>query len=149
MVGTSKGLKNAIDDNAEKIIRHVNTFAKQIEWNDMDRKEGKKQFTELIEAAGQACCINEFQLYITYKGSKEGTRKIWGNLVKPFNDQINSLMDEVAVAIENILESKENEREHIRLEVLKRFCGYLMWRTHADIETAKKTYTPPKGGARR
>ena len=35
-----------------------------------------------------------------------------------------------------IKEIKENN-ETVKLEILKRFCGYLMWRTHSDIQSGK------------
>ena len=125
---TAASLKNEIDERAPQIIEHVNGFAKQHFEIITKTRDGKKQFVDLVEAASQACCIDEFKLYIKYKGAKEGTRKLWGNLANPFNEKIDELMRTVANEI-----AEGNDTETVKLEVLRRFCGYLMWRTHADI----------------
>jgi len=119
-------LKNAIDNRARDIIKLVNAFAQQHHDAITRTRDGKKQFVDLVEAAAQACCIDEFKLYIKYKGAKEGTRSLWGGLANPFNARIDKLIKDVADKI-------EEGDETVRLEVLKRFCGYLMWRAHADI----------------
>ena len=126
MTETRAALKNAIDDRARDIIDLVNDFAKQNGDTITKTRDGKKQFVDLVEAASQACCIDEFKLYIKYKGAKEGTRSLWGGLANPFNAKIDKLMETVADKI-------EKDNEIVKLEVLRRFCGYLMWRAHADI----------------
>jgi len=118
--------KEAIDQKAPQIINLVNEFA-TMNFDTITRtRDGKKQFVDLVEATGQACCIDEFKLYVKYKGAKEGTRSLWGNLANPFNAKIDELMTTVADEI-------EKNSEPLKLEVLKRFCGYLMWRELADI----------------
>ena len=119
-------IRKSIDDEARSIIRLVNGFVDQHFDTITKTRDGKKQFVDLVEAAAQACCIDEFKLYVKYKGAKEGTRSLWGGLANPLNARIDKLMEDVADKID-----KGNET--VRLEVLKRFCGYLMWRALADI----------------
>jgi hypothetical protein len=119
-------LKQDIDKQAHIIIKLVDEFAKQHNDAITKTRDGKKQFVDLVEASAQACCIDEFKLYIKYKGAKEGTRSLWGGLANPFNAKIEKLIEDVANKI-------DKDSEIVKLEVLKRFCGYLMWRTHADI----------------
>ena len=126
MAESRAALTKSIDEKAGDIIAVVNGFAKQNYGTITRTRDGKKQFVDLVEAAAQACCIDEFKLYIKYKGAKEGTRSLWGNLANPLNASIDKLMEGVADKIE-----KDNET--VKLEVLRRFCGYLMWRAHADI----------------
>jgi hypothetical protein len=127
MMENGAELKKAIDDRSHEIIEFVKLFAKQsYEIFVKDKNGGKKQFTELVTASAQACCVEEFKLYITYKGSKKGTEGLWKNLSNKFNKIIDDLMLKVADDI-------KKDDEAVRLEVLKRFCGYLMWREHADL----------------
>jgi len=124
-------LKKAIDGKAPEVIKLVDELAKKPQYrkpigSSGGKKGGKRQFTDLVAAAAQACCIDEFKLYIKYKAAKEGTRGVWYDLADPFNAKVDDLMKTVADEI------KQND-ETVRLEVLKRFCGYLMWRAHADI----------------
>ena len=127
MVESRVVLKESIDERAKDIIAIVNEFAKTYsEIITSSSETRKKQFVDLVEAASQACCVDEFKLYIKYKGAKEGTRSLWGNLANPFNARIDALIEKVADEI-------DKDNEDVRLEVLRRFCGYLMWRTHADI----------------
>jgi len=138
---TNQVLNKAIDDSTEEIIKLVDEFAKEnsakiVGTHDKkkDGKAGKRQFTDLVEAAGQTCCINEFKLYIEYKGSKKGTSNLWDGLAKPFNKKIDDLMVVADKIIKSVrAENEDIEDERVKIEVLKRFCGYLMWRTHADI----------------
>lgn len=136
---TLASLKKSIDEWTPAIIALVNGFANQhfdaiTRTRDGKKQDGKKQFVDLVEAAAQACCIDEFKLYIKYKGAKEGTRSLWGGLSNSFNVKIDELMKEVADKIEKAIGNLQAmDSEIIKLEVLKRFCGYLMWRTHADI----------------
>ena len=117
--------KKAIDNEVPSIIALVNEFSKNNHGTITKTRDGKKQFVDLVEASGQACCIDEFKLYIKYKGSKDGTRSLWGGLADPLIVQIDELI--------KIANKIEDNNENVKLEVLKRFCGYLMWRTHADI----------------
>jgi len=126
MAESRVALKKSIDEKASEIIALVDGFSKQYHEEITRTRDGKKQFVDLVEAAAQACCIDEFKLYIKYKGAKEGTRSLWGGLASPFNARIDKLMKDVADSID-----KDNET--VKLEVLRRFCGYLMWRAHADI----------------
>ncbi|MCL2426607.1 MAG: hypothetical protein FWD05_09760 [Oscillospiraceae bacterium] len=118
-------LTKAIDNFAPKIIEKVNNFVKAFE-KDI-KNNGKRQFIELVEAAAHACCVDEFKLYIAYKGSKSGTEKLWTRaVVNLFNKTIDDLCKDIADQIK-----KDNEL--VRLAVIQRFCGYLMWRTSAII----------------
>jgi len=126
MTEPGAALKVTIDEKGRDIVKLVNEFADQHFDTITKTRDGKKQFTDLVEAAAQACCIEEFKLYIKYKGAKEGTRSLWGGLAYPFNLMIEKLIREVANKI-------DEDNEAVKLEVLKRFCGYLMWRAHADI----------------
>lgn len=135
MSGKGVTLKAAMDRKAPDMIKSVNRFADLHRDAITKTKDGKRQFVDLVEAAGQASCVEEFKLYIQYKGSKDGTRGLWGKLAAPFNEAISELMVNVGnEAAKNICQTgAEEEKEYVRLEVLRRFCGYLMWRVHADI----------------
>jgi len=87
--------KIAIDKKAPQIIGLVNEFATKHFNTITQTRDGKKQFVDLVEAAEQACCIDEFKLYVKYKGAKEGTRSLWGNLANPFNAKIDELITTV------------------------------------------------------
>ena len=132
----SISLKVMIDNKAPEIIALVNKFADQHYKTIIAQREVKKQFVDLLEASAQICCIDELKLYIKYKSSKEGTRSLWGNLATPLCITIDELIDNVASDIakdEQFAKDKTIKAETINIEVLKRFCGYLMWREHADV----------------
>ena len=137
MTVISATLKNKIDKQASNIIKLVDEFAKQHFDAITKTRDGKKQFTDLVEASSQASCIDEFKLYIKYKAAKEGTRSLWGGIANPFNAKIDKLIENIAKKIEEDDEivklEIDKDDEIVKLEVLKRFCGYLMWRAHADI----------------
>ncbi len=148
---TKAKIKTAIDYKAVKMINIIKenfTFdpdkpldeSPSSYQNVIEKKEGKRQFIDLIEASSQACCIDEFKLYIEYKGSKEGTKKVWAGYAKIFNEVIKELMDEIADKIVEELKQAtvEVDTEIVRLEVLQRFCGYLMWHASADFSRKHK-----------
>ena len=129
-------LKNSIDTRAPEIIALVNKFADQHNKTIMEQRDVKNQFVDLVEASAQICCIDEFKLYVRYKSSKKGTRALWSKLARPLCLIIDELINKVAVniaQIEQIAKDKTLKTETINIEVLKRFCGYLMWRVHADV----------------
>lgn len=132
---TKVSLKKAIDKEVPKIINSVIAFASRHREAITRTRDGKKQFNDLVEASAQACCIDEFKLYIKYKGAKEGTRSLWGGLATHFNSAIDELMKQVEDNISNGIDKDKYQVDHetVRLEVLRRFCGYLMWRANADI----------------
>ena len=130
-------------ERAAEIVRRAEAFAEEqkesIRGHVRDEKkgEGKRQFNSLVEAAAQTCCIDEFKLYIAYKGAKEGTRGIWKELTIPFNQEVDGLRGlatDLVKDSDGVLESKDMEDVH--LEVLRRFVGYLMWK--ANILIAEK-----------
>ena len=136
MNGTVESLKGMIDNKAKVILHLVKKFADQNYKKIMDISYVSKQFNELVEASAQASCIDEFKLYIRYKGAKEGSRNLWSSISIPFNATVDELMNDVANVIINEYKAANDnakDEESIKLAVLNRFCGYLFWRVHADV----------------
>ena len=136
MSGTVESLKGMIDDKAKDILRLVKKFADQNYKKITDIRDVRKQFNELVEASAQASCIDEFKLYVRYKGAKEGSRNLWADISMPFNATVDELMKDVANVIINeykVAKDDAKDAEFIKLAVLNRFCGYLFWRIHADV----------------
>jgi hypothetical protein len=86
-----------------------------------------------LEAAAQAVAIDEFKLYLAYKGAKEGTRSLWAGLAAPFNveaDRLSELTDENPETL------TEEEKQQMHIELLRRFTGYMMWKANVLIRRA-------------
>lgn len=103
------------------------------------KDDGKRQFTDIMEAAKSASCIEEFQLYISYKKAKGKGRDIWSNLAIPLNSQIDQLGE---IADKILLEAKQGygialEKAEVHLELLKKYTGYLMWQANVLLEQSQ------------
>jgi hypothetical protein len=93
---------------------------------------GYKQFADILMACRKATCVDEFKLYILYKGSKENSA--WGrwlgekSLSKYLNDLIDGRLKEIAQEIAAKKElGAEDDFDDIYLAVLEKFLGYLYW----------------------
>jgi hypothetical protein len=129
-------LEAKIDEKAPELVRRVIAFSDKNAGRIANSgKNGKKQFNDIMEAAGQACCVEEFCLYVSYKGSKEGTKPMWGDLADPFNKEVAALRQLARAFYPSGADERTIEKAH--LELLKRFTGYLMWKANVMIENQK------------
>lgn len=145
---------------AEKVLkRETNTILKEIERlmtedgvgevltgemknsqeKGKDKKQGKvpgrKQFIMLMEAAGEASCIEELLLFLSYQKSKNHG---WGSLCDNQKDIAQNLVDSFMKVQDEIFGSivkeagakkicEEDERI-LRLEIAEKYMGYLYWK---------------------
>jgi uncharacterized protein YutD len=115
--------------------------AKKLFFNTNSLKESaKKQFSDVLEASLQSSGIEEFKLYILYKTTKSGTEKMWkeNRLGDKLLESINTIcrfeiVSEIRKKTE--LTSEEYTDKRIKLDILRRFMGYVMWQ--GNIEVAK------------
>ncbi|HEX3047945.1 MAG TPA: hypothetical protein VHY08_24550 [Bacillota bacterium] len=99
--------------------------------NDRDNI-GYKQFADILMACRRAYCVNEFKLYIAYKGSKDNSswrqeldrKSLSEHLNELITTQLKKLADEIA---DKKLPAIEESFEDIYLAVLDKFLGYLYW----------------------
>jgi len=110
-------------------------------------QNGKKQFNDLMEAANKASSLDELELYIAYKGAKEGTRGMWEKLSGPTIRQIKKggELEDITLKVQKYARDKHKEdfslddiHDDIHMEVVRRFTGYLMWQANIMIEQDKK-----------
>jgi hypothetical protein len=97
-----------------------------------EKEMGYKQFADILMACRKATCVDEFKLYIAYKGSKEGSA--WGKKLdeRSLSDHLNDLIDGRLKKIAQEIANKEKfgskeSLEDIYLAVLDKFLGYLYW----------------------
>ena len=108
-----------------------------------NERNGKKQFNDFMEAANKTSSLAELELYIAYKGVKEGTRGMWNTLAEPTIGQIKKggELEYISLKVQEYARDKHKEEfslDDIHLEVVRRFTGYLMWQANIMIEQAKK-----------
>lgn len=103
-----------------------------IKGNDEKDIIGYKQFADILMACRRANCIDEFKLYIAYKGSKDTSS--WGQkldnktLSEHLNDLISDKLKDIAKGIyDQKVPSIKESFEDIYLAVLEKFLGYLYW----------------------
>lgn len=103
-------------------------------------KPGRTQFNSLMDAAGEASCIEELMLFLSYQVSKkEGWEKKCANNESIAKNVVNSFLniqDTIYPCIQkeygvNVI-SYDDERV-LRLEIAEKYMGYLYWR--ATIES--------------
>ncbi len=96
---------------------------------------GRKQFEILMKAAGEAACIEELLLYLSYQKSKDSGwnakcrdgEDVAKKLAKSFmkiQDEIYKMIEQKAGA-DKI--NSEDERL-IRLQIAEKYMGYLFWK---------------------
>lgn len=137
---------------AEKVLkRKTNVFLKEIDdlmtengvgtilartnVSKKDRAPGRSQFKALMDAAGEASCIEELLLFLSYQESKDGGWKNIcsnkKNIAKNLTDSFMKIQDIIYADIVDEAKEKEisSEDERIlRLEIAKKYMGYLFWK---------------------
>lgn len=156
---------------AEKVLkRETNQFLKEIERfmeedgvgkllaskeNDhQDNGEGKKQpkvpgrtqFERLMNAAGEASCIEELLLFLAYQRSKNGgweaicshgediAKKLADSFLRVQKDVYKVIEDDIYKAMEHEdwAEKIEDDDERLlRLMIAEKYLGYLYWKVSA------------------
>lgn len=134
----------------EKVLkRETNTFLDEIERlmtedgvgdvlateKKNNRGPGKVQFKNLMDATGQAACIEELLLFISYQKSKKSG---WEAVCCDGKDMAEyvavsfmKVEDEVYEILKKELAQKEIDSEDerlLRLEIAKKYMGYLYWK---------------------
>lgn len=95
---------------------------------------GKKQFNDIMEAAKDASCVEEFKLYILYKKAKGNG--LWKELAEPLNKEIDSLMEIVPKIVDEASDKKIDLKESdVHLELVRKYTGYLMWQANVLYES--------------
>lgn len=95
---------------------------------------GKKQFNDIMEAAKDASCVEEFKLYILYKKAKGNG--LWKELAEPLNKEIDSLMEMVPKIVDEASDKKIDLKESdVHLELVRKYTGYLMWQANVLYES--------------
>jgi len=129
-----------IEDKTAEIIKKVNEYInlKPVREGLNFRRDGKRQFNDIVEAAASASCVDELVLYISYKKAKEGSRSMWSSLADPLV-KVFSDLNEMAKSIyaEAVAKQKDIRQEEIHLELCKKFAGYLMWKANTLIADAR------------
>jgi hypothetical protein len=95
----------------------------------IDNKNGKTQFNDAMEAAAQSSGVEEFKLYILYKGVKESTKGMWKNFGPPLISSIDEICNENINIIRNKAKLQDTyySDKDIKLDLLRRYLGYIMW----------------------
>lgn len=142
---------------AEKVLRReTNRILKEIERmmkedgveeaiaNGGRGKEGKKntplgqgQFKKLMDAAGEASCIEEILLFLGYQASKGGGWKKQCRNEKSIAEYVAESFGAIQGQVYPMIEkergkdkiSAEDERE-LRLKIAEKYFGYLYWKAH-------------------
>ena len=110
--------KKELDKHTPVLIEKTDAFVTLIKHRKDWEKPKGTQFTGLVEAGQQASCVEELQLFIKYKEAKQGTSKQWRGLAVP----LVKLIDDVCALV----------APELRLALVQRFLGYLMWNAHAN-----------------
>ena len=139
---------------AEKVLkRETNTFLKEIEHlmtedgvgeilagekkNSQENAKvpGRKQFKMLMDATGEASCIEELLLFLSYQKSKDNGWKMKCNngkdIAQNLSDSFMKVQDAIFEDIEREAVGKKicDEDERIlRLEIAEKYMGYLYWK---------------------
>ncbi len=156
-------MKKEIKFLAEKVLkRETNIFLKEIEHfmedggvgkllagekNNSQEKgkrkktqkvPGKKQFKMLMDAAGEASCIEELLLFLSYQKSKQHGWEIvcsdGEDIAKKLADSFMRVQDDVFKIIEreDWAEKIEYDDERLlRLMIAEKYLGYLYWKASA------------------
>jgi hypothetical protein len=140
--------RKAIDAKKRKIIEKVKKFVREqsttIENN--RRSLGKRQFSGLVDAGAQACCFEELELLISYKGTKGRGNAGSGGLPEELAKSLVVELRNLKNLAKSIKESDcagvfaDLSEEVIHLDIVRLFLGYLFWAASPVI--AKKQKKP-------
>ena len=104
-----------------------------------EKTPGRTQFKALMDAAGEASCIEELLLFLAYQKSKGGGWQIkcGGNedISQKISKSLMKIQEDVFDAIEKEAKAgritQEDERI-IRLEIAEKYMGYLYWKASVE-----------------
>ncbi|MDR0948151.1 MAG: hypothetical protein LBM69_01380 [Lachnospiraceae bacterium] len=119
------------------IVRQANEFGKLIP----TKRDGKRQFRNLVSVAATVDCVEELRLFILYKAHKEGTRSYWETvntskeaqrLIQKFtygktNVSLAEVLSDKLLHLKSIADRIEQDSQEVYLEVVRLFLGYLYW----------------------
>ncbi len=140
--------------SAQKVLKkETNRFLKEIdrfmeeggvgellasEKNAKQRILGKSQFKKLMDAAGEASCIEELLLFLSYQKSKkhgwETPCSDGEEIAKKLADSFIRIQDEIykMIECETGAENIEADDERVlRLMIAEKYLGYLYWKASA------------------
>lgn len=96
---------------------------------------GRTQFKMLMDAAGEAACVEELLLYLAYQESRhDGWGTKWEEeetIAKAVKDSLDAIQSTVLPEIKKskvIGETTEEEERIIKLAIVKKYLGYLYWK---------------------
>lgn len=99
---------------------------------------GRKQFKMLMDAAGEAACIEELLLFLSYQKSKNQgweTRCSDGeDIAKKLADSFMNVQDTVYKIMEHEDWAKnieDDDERMLRLMIAEKYLGYLYWKASA------------------
>lgn len=128
-----------LEEHSSEIVNKVTGFGKLKECIEgkegkEGNKGGKKQFNDIMEAAKDASCVEEFKLYILYKKAKGNG--IWKELAEPLNKEIDSLNEMVSKIVDEARDKKiDLKQPDVHLELVRKYTGYLMWQANVLYES--------------
>ncbi len=115
------------EEGVGKVLRQGNIGGKE-------KPPGRTQFKALMDAAGEASCIEELLLFLAYQKSKGGgcgnediSQKISKSLMKIQEDVFDAIEKEAKAG----RITQEDERI-IRLEIAEKYMGYLYWKASVE-----------------
>ncbi len=120
------------EEGVGKVLRQGNIGGKE-------KPPGRTQFKALMDAAGEASCIEELLLFLSYQKSKGGGWQIkcGGNedISQKISKSLMKIQEDVFDAIEKEAKAgritQEDERI-IRLEIAEKYMGYLYWKASVE-----------------
>lgn len=120
------------EEGVGKVLRQGNIGGKE-------KTPGRTQFKALMDAAGEASCIEELLLFLAYQKSKGGGWQIkcGGNedISQKISKSLMKIQEDVFDAIEKEAKAgritQEDERI-IRLEIAEKYMGYLYWKASVE-----------------
>lgn len=133
---TDKFLKEIDCFMAEGDVAKILAGQKKGENGEELKVPGRKQFKMLMDAAGEAACIEELLLFISYQKSKKNGWEIIcsdgkEDIAKKLAASFMRVQDEIYRIIEQenwAGEIKEDDERLLRLMIAEKYLGYLYWK---------------------
>lgn len=139
-----KTLKRETDVFLKEIDRLMENGVGE-ELSETHRKKGEKipgrtQFKTLMDATGEAACVEELLLFISYqKSKKEGWEKMCKNNKEIAENVVESFMRVQDIIYAKIreetkdmeVEISDEEKRILKLKIAEKYMGYLYWKVSA------------------
>ncbi len=100
-----------------------------------DKSPGRSQFQKLMDAAGEASCVEELLLFISYQKNKGGGWHIKCSNRKSIAENVAESFQKFQNKIYGMIEEEagtrkidDEEERLLRLEVIRKYMGYLYWK---------------------